>query len=794
MRLSRPLNHLWKSSPRPNPAFTEADFDDTGWEAVRLPHTNLELPADNFDPASFRFTTGYRRELTFEPTWKDHRVFLVFEAAMARAEVWIDGIRTGAHRGGYTPFEVEVPAEAVVRGRAVLAVASDADEDPQTPPFGLVVDYLTYGGLYREVHLEVRPNTYLAGLTVETPGGPLPRVRGVVEFSAPPPAGTTAEVRVSGPGDQVLARGEVRWDGAAVASYDLPVAEAQAWDLENPCLYTLTVGTETDQLVRTIGFRQAEFRPDGFFLNGRRLKLRGLNRHQCWPHAGYALPRRAQAADADLVKTTLGCNIVRSSHYPPSRHFLDRCDQIGLLVFEEIPGWQHIGGPEWKEAALQSVAAMVVRDRHRPSVVLWGVRINESADDDGFYRQTNDLARRLDPSRPTGGVRNFAGSHLLEDVYTYNDFSHDGTNRGLSSRRWIARRPVPYLVTEHNGHMFPTKKADPETRRVEHALRHARVQSAAASDPEVAGALGWCLADYNTHADFGSGDQVCHHGVVDQYRCAKPAADFYASQRPGPPFGRVASRMAVGDHDAAVQRHLWVFTNSSEVRVSLGGRSVGTFFPDHRGFPGLPHPPVKVDDLIGSSVEDEPGLTPSQAAVVKAFFQAYRRTGRIPLGETLPMVMLMVGKRWWFPQIYDLYTRHVAGWGRTARLWRFEGWTDGVKEWEQELGPAHAARLVLTLDTEFLEETDTWDTARAEVRLTDNHGNEVWYGAEPVTLSVEGPLRVIGPVTRPLTGGSTAFWLATTGQSGRAVVRARTDRFSAGPAEVEIRVPSAPAG
>jgi beta-galactosidase len=796
MRVDQLLNDGWKALPRPPEGFAAPEFDDSGWEAVRLPHTNLELPLDNFDPASFQFVTGYRKALTFDPAWAGHRVFLVFEAVMARAQVWVDGQLVAVHDGGYTPFEAEVPREALARGRATVAVAADAREHPGVPPFGHAVDYLTYGGIYREVHLEVRPARYLDTLTLETPdpADGHPRVRGTVWLDGPrdenlPPLVGTVRVRDRTTGRE-WAYGAIGWaPGASDSPFDLEVPGATPWDLDTPVLYDLVVETDGDRITRTFGFRQADFRPEGFFLNGRPVKLRGLNRHQSYPAVGYALPARAQAADADLVKVTLGCNMVRSSHYPPSRHFLDRCDQIGLLVFEEIPGWQHIGGPEWKAVALRNVEEMVLRDRHRPSVVLWGVRINESADDDEFYRDTNARARALDPTRPTGGVRNFAGSRLLEDVYTYNDFVHAGTNRALEPRGKVARRRVPYLVTEHNGHMFPTKKTDPEGRRTEHALRHARVQNAAAADPEVAGALGWCLADYGTHADFGSGDQICHHGVVDQFRCPKPAADFYASQRAAPPFGRISSRMAIGDHDGAVLKALWVFANSAEVRVFHGDRLVGTFLPDRRTYPALPHPPVAVDDLIGSSVEAEPGLSKADARWVKAFLLAYQRKGGLPgLRFLLPLFWVMVRRGWTTTDVYNLYTRHVAGWGAGSRTLRFEGWTAGTKEWEQTLGPTHAARLELTVDAPLLEEDGCWDVVRAEARLLDTHGNEVWYGSPPVELTVDGPLRILGPAARPLAGGSTAWWLGTTGQGGPAVLTVRTDRLRSAPVTVEVRV------
>lgn len=789
MRQVLALNHSWKAQARPSPDFTTADFKDQDWPLVRLPHTNLDLPLANFDPASFCFATGYRRTVALDPAWATSRVFLCFEAVMARAEVWINGKLLLEHRGGYTPFEVEIPPEALRFPSLQIAVLADAREDPRIPPFGHAVDYLTYGGIYREVQLEIRPSRHLKTLTLETPEASVPLVRGTVYLDGPCLEAWEANLEVKNQAGAVLAQTVLTMEqGMSTVDYTLEVPGAEPWDLDRPILHQLSIKTPDDELSRTFGFRQAVFTAQGFFLNGRLVKLFGLNRHQAWPVRGYAMPKRAQAEDADLLKFTLGCNMVRSSHYPPSRHFLDRCDQIGLLVFEEIPGWQHIGNKEWQDTALQHVEEMIVRDRHRPSVVLFGVRINESADNDEFYAATNALAHRLDPSRQTGGVRNFAGSRLLEDVYTYNDFVHSGHNHALDKPQKIARKRVPYLVSEHNGHMFPTKKADPEARRVEHALRHARVHNAAAANPAIAGALGWVMADYATHGDFGSGDQICHHGVLDQFRCPKPAADFYASQRSSPPFGSVASRLAIGDHDAAVQKEVWVFTNAEEVRVYQGERLVQTFHPDTKTFPALAHPPVRVNDLIGNAVEQEPGLSRTDARRIKSFLRAYQQKGGMPsLRYLLPLFWVMMKKGWGTPVVYDLYTRHVAGWGAGARSWRFEGWTGGTKVWEQGLGPSHAASLGIHTSTPVVQEEETWDCVRVEVRLLDSRGNEVWYGAEPVTLQVRGPLRIIGPATRPLTGGSTAFWLESTGEAGIAEIQASTADFSSVSLTVEVK-------
>ena len=161
-------------------------------------------------------------------------------------------------------------------------------------------------------------------------------------------------------------------------------------------------------------------------LNNEKVKLRGINRHQSYAYTGYAMPESMQRLDADIIKNELGMNAVRTSHYPQSKHFLDRCDELGLLVFTEIPGWQHIGDEEWKKVLCQDTEEMVLQNRNHPSVILWGVRVNESCDDDELYTMTNNIAHELDKTRFTAGVRNFKKSNLLEDVYTYNDFLYDG--------------------------------------------------------------------------------------------------------------------------------------------------------------------------------------------------------------------------------------------------------------------------------------------------------------------------------------------------------------------------------
>ena len=421
------------------------------------------------------------------------------------------------------------------------------------------------------------------------------------------------------------------------------------------------------------GFRRVEFRPDGFYLNEKRVQLRGLDRHQSWPYMGYAAPARAQRLDADILKYELGCNAVRTSHYPQSHHFINRCDEIGLLVFTEIPGWQHIGGESWKAQALENTREMVLQWRNHPSIFLWGVRINESADDDELYRKTNEIAHQLDPTRPTGGVRNFPHSHLLEDVYTYNDFSHHGPNRGCAPRKVITREGGKgYLISEYNGHMFPTKAYDCEEKRLEHALRHARVVSDAASQPGIGGSFGWCMFDYNTHRDFGSGDRICYHGVMDMFRNPKLAAAVYASQQEMTPVLEISSSMDIGEHPAGALGTVAVFTNADQIRLYRNDLLVGSFSPS-ADYAGLAHPPVLIEDTVSGLLERQEGMSPRTASMVREVLLATAMYGSaLPLSVLLKAAYLMGLKGFTREQGVDLYNRYVASWGGQVARWRFE--------------------------------------------------------------------------------------------------------------------------
>ena len=358
-------------------------------------------------------------------------------------------------------------------------------------------------------------------------------------------------------------------------------------------------GVELDTIADDIGFRTMECRVEGLFVNGRRVLCVGMDRHQSYPYIGYSIGKRAQRADADLLQE-YGMNTVRTSHYMQSQYFLDRCDEIGMLVFEEIPGWQFIGDEGFKQVVLNDVRSMIVTDFNHPAIFIWGVRINESLDDDDLYTRTNALAHELDPSRSTGGVRCYNNMHLLEDVYTMNDFIHaenHGLENILSNQQEVTGLPykVPFMATEYMGHTWPTKQFDNEKLRDEHVRRHARILGRNHLKNDTLGSIGWCAFDYNTHGDYGAGDKICYHGIFDMFRIPKYAAYVYRSQK-DPKDDLVmmpASAFSRGEKALYGIMPFLVITNCDYIEVFMYGKSLGLFFPSNKFF-GLPHPPIEV--------------------------------------------------------------------------------------------------------------------------------------------------------------------------------------------------------
>lgn len=784
MRNTVHLNYHWEYTKAFDERFSKGVSGE--FEIVNLPHTCRETPFHYFDEGLYQMVCGYRQSVPIPTDAQGRRVFLVIGAAGHSAQVYVDGTPVGErHRCGYTAFEVELTPYVTPGTSALIAIEVDSRENQNLPPFGHVIDYMTYGGLYREVRLEIREPSFLGDVFAK------PRLSGQLE-SEIAIEGTAAKVRQT-----VLLDGaqQCRKEFSAGDAYRLDVPNVQKWDIDNPTLYTLVTellddgGTVIDRVQTRIGFREAQFKKDGFYLNGKKVRLLGLNRHQSFPYVGYAMPKSMQRYDADILKKELGLNAVRTSHYPQSHHFIDRCDELGLLVFTEIPGWQHIGDDTWKDIAVQNVREMVTQYRNHPSIILWGVRINESPDDDAFYTRTNAAAHGLDPTRQTGGVRCYKKGSLLEDVYTYNDFSHDGTNAGCEPKKNVTSdRKKAYLVSEYNGHMYPTKSFDDEEQRLEHAIRHARVLDSVWEQKDIAGSFGWCFFDYNTHKDFGSGDRICYHGVTDMFRNPKLAAAVYASMQDDIPVLEVSSSMDIGEHPAGNRGRVYLFTNADSVRFYKNDVFITEYTHKDSEFKHYPRPPIEITDYIGSQIEDNEPFGKKQARYVKDILNESTRFGmsNLSLSAKRKAAWLMLRYRMSFGDAYALYGKYIGNWGDTATVYRFEAVKNGKVVKTVYKTPFTSLQLRTQVSHTALTVGETYDVAAVRIQMTDQHGNVLPFYHGIVNATVEGDVTMIGESPVMLRGGCGGLYLKTTNTTGGTALLRLTSEPAGKTGTVEI--------
>ena len=777
-------------------------------EKVDLPHTARETPFNCFDESIYQTVCGYRKSFSVPADWDGKRVFLNIGAAAHFAEVYVNGEKIAEHNSGYTAFRAELTDHIKPGSEALIGVRVDSRETLDIPPFGYVIDYMTYGGLYREVWLEVAEKTRIEDVFVLTD---IPSGQGMLNGSED--ANQIADVTFTGSvglqlaidgdgADRVHLAVRERGSDTLLSEGDFAVGEkaglevpgARLWDILSPRLYELETSIfagerELDSRRDVFGFRRARFEADGFYLNGRKLKILGLDRHQCYPYVGYAMPASLQRHDADILKNELGCNAVRTSHYPQSHHFIDRCDEIGLLVFTEIPGWQHIGGDEWKDAAVVNVREMVTQYRNHPSIILWGVRINESRDDDEFYTRTNALAHELDPTRQTGGVRYLVKSSFLEDVYTFNDFIHSGANEGCRKKKHVTSDVSKgYLVTEYGGHMFPTKSFDSEEHRVDHTLRHAAVLDAIAGEDDIAGSFGWCMFDYNTHKDFGSGDRICYHGVCDMFRNLKTVASLYAAMQDETPVLDITSSMDIGEHPASVRGRVFAITNADSVKMYKNDKFIREFSSSESPYRNMKHGPIEINDYVGGLLEEGENFTRRQSEMVKQIlnYTAINGYGFLPMKIKLKALWLMLRYRMKIDQAYQLYGKYMGNWGSAVTAFRFDAIKDGKVVKSVVRTPMDSLSLDVRVDHTSLVEGDTYDAAAIRIRAVDQNGNVTPYCMESVRLDAEGAIAIIGPRAAQLRGGMGGTYVRTVGESGKASLTLTLD--GAKPVRIDFTV------
>ncbi len=542
----RALTDGWRFQLAPRASCAAIAKDDAQWRSVRLPHTWNDV--DTFDAhVGYERDRGcYRLDLESRGEWAGKLVRLRFLGAYASARLWLDGTELGRFDGDFTGFHADVPAERLLDGGRARPFTLDVEVDNRASKSVLPgrpdPDYNLYGGLYREAHLEV-----LDPLHVEpeaTFARPAPMNDGVwlvpvtVGLANAGAAAVNAEVELdlTAPDGSVEAHGagrvEVPAGGAARVEIDLgPLDHPALWSPAQPALHEVHVRLRRgvalgDEHRFAIGLRTARFDAErGFLLNGAPLALRGANRHQDFPGMGSALPAGFQELDARVLKS-MGGNFVRTSHYPQHPAFLDACDRLGVVVFEEIATWKTVGGRGFQDAAARMMQAMIERDRNHPSIVLWGM-MNEGRSAPMFER-LRKIAAGADPTRGVGYAE-----HRFERALSKK-------TAGLADAIGLNYRPERYaefkeafpagafFVSEHTNRSHTTR-GDLAAELIQVRFIDADLNTYAAL-PWLGGHALWSLHDYGTERPGKKTRTIHTSGAVDAARVPRASYRYLAAR------------------------------------------------------------------------------------------------------------------------------------------------------------------------------------------------------------------------------------------------------------------------
>ncbi len=587
MREQIELNGVWKFQPDfagegEKAGYSAVDYNDVAWRAAAVPG------CFDFQHEGLQYYEGavwYRRRVRAPGSWRARRVVLRFDGVNQRARVWLNGELVGDNLDSYLPFEFDVSGHLRFDDDNSLAVRVDNTRRPEDVP-GMERGWRTYGGILRDVRLEVANPVHLDGLRLladPESGLVTIAVRIRNESQTAVAAEVVAELRDSAG----VACGQLRGGPFSVAPgkelearLEGTVPGARPWSPDTPVLYTAEVALESmpgaavDRLSSRFGFRTIRARDGQLLLNGRPIRLFGFNRHEDAPDTGLAKNTEMARRDFTDIKR-MGANFVRLCHYPHDSAELDLCDELGLLVMDEIPlywwGWaqfaEGFGGPGKAgmesddggkeaavkiEAAQRGLAKMIARDFNHPCVILWSVS-NETMDTHDAVIAGNSallkMARHLDPSRLAVHVSfrwHIRAAFDDDDVLCLNEYPSWGgrgceANPGYDFKRstefWrekIAKLHAlypakPILVTEFG---YPCLEGvtgnglgeDMQARALEAEFDGMQA-------PYVCGAAIWCYADHPWPGEtpFFRGIVTSPYGVLTRER--RPRRGHAAAER-----------------------------------------------------------------------------------------------------------------------------------------------------------------------------------------------------------------------------------------------------------------------
>ena len=598
------------------------------WKLVNLPHTPVIEPLVIVN--QWQGICWYRKKFRLTNEMKGKRLFMKFDGAMNVAEVWINGVKKIKHLGGYLPFVVDFTSEAKIDNENIVIVRLDNTDNPVTGPKPMkTLDFNMFGGLYRDVFLSVKNPLYITDpILADKVGG------GGIFVTYPVVSKEMAVIKV-----QTNIKNEDKKDidfevlhelwrkNKKIVSYrsqkqsikdgrdidiiaEITLKLPDLWSPSNPDLYKLVTKVISDRKIKDIdttkiGIRNFKITKEYLAINGEKIFLLGVNRHQEYPYIGYALSNEAQYRDARKIKDA-GFDCIRLSHYPHSPAFMDACDELGLVVIDAILGWQYFNKDEaFQSQVLQTCRDMIRRDRNHACVLAWEVSLNETRMPDDFIDRATSIAHAEYPGDQcfTAGWQNYGYDIYIQArqsrlnryqkpdkpyiVSEYGDWEYYAMNAGLNQDLWQG-----LLKADRSSRQL---LSDGEKRLLQQATNIQEAHNDNFSTPAFADCY-WVMYDYNR----GYATDLEASGIMSVNRLPKFSYYFFQSQRDpdnisglyqSGPMVFIASYWTEESNSK-----IRVFSNCEEVELILNGKLIGYQKPDTNKISTyLDHPPFTFD-------------------------------------------------------------------------------------------------------------------------------------------------------------------------------------------------------